>query len=258
MHPKRRARLDGSATYFTGESCCRGHVAPRITRSGLCSRCVEEDRKRAHPKGAQRLPTDLRVRLWRGARARARTFGVEFGIAVEDVPPIPEMCPILGIPIQERGLRANWPSLDRIDNSCGYVPNNLQVISYRANALKGNATVAEIQKLLAWMTARPTCAPQARCAVTPHHTYLPLRQRQLLRRLANGPEGIDGEHLSRGERNLATRMERDGLVEWRSQNATDYAEPEHAWDTLVITDKGLQAFLATQPRTSTFGRFPYA
>jgi hypothetical protein len=43
----------------------------------------------------------------------------------------------------------NSPSLDRIDNTKGYVPGNVWVISWRANDLKRNATLEELKLLVA-------------------------------------------------------------------------------------------------------------
>lgn len=43
------------------------------------------------------------------------------------------------------------PSLDRINPDRGYVPGNVQVISFRANTLKNNATREELAKVLAYM-----------------------------------------------------------------------------------------------------------
>jgi hypothetical protein len=50
--------------------------------------------------------------------------------------------------------KANWPSVDRVDNACGYVKGNIRVISARANHLKSDATVEEIRSLLAYMEGR--------------------------------------------------------------------------------------------------------
>jgi len=85
-------------------------------------------------------------------RARAKKNGMEFSLAKEDIT-IPETCPVLGIPLYKMKGRAgsNSPSLDRIRSSEGYVPNNVRVISYRANFLKNNATVEELEKVLVYM-----------------------------------------------------------------------------------------------------------
>lgn len=89
------------------------------------------------------------------AKSRAGRKGLEFSITMEDVV-IPDKCPILGIYISTKyKLRRgeNSPSLDRIDNTKGYVPGNVRVISWRANRLKNDATPEELQ-LLAQDAAR--------------------------------------------------------------------------------------------------------
>jgi hypothetical protein len=59
---------------------------------------------------------------------------------------VPIICPILGIPIikdikkeQKEVPNPNSPSIDRIDNSKGYVKGNVRVISHKANTMKHNA-----------------------------------------------------------------------------------------------------------------------
>ena len=84
------------------------------------------------------------------ARVRARKAGMEATIRTADLE-WPTHCPVLGIELDystPRGQR-NWrnpalPSLDRWDNTKGYVPGNVFVISLRANQLKGNATAEEL------------------------------------------------------------------------------------------------------------------
>jgi hypothetical protein len=93
--------------------------------------------------------------LWRGARERARKKGVPFTIAENDVL-IPDTCPALGIPLEKgvKSLHANSPTLDRLIPERGYVPGNIAVISHRANTMKSDATVEEIQKLYKWMSSK--------------------------------------------------------------------------------------------------------
>lgn len=64
----------------------------------------------------------------------------------------PEFCPVLGLkldyetPPGKRDARnPALPTLDRWDNSRGYVPGNVFVISFRANSLKNDATADELE-----------------------------------------------------------------------------------------------------------------
>jgi hypothetical protein len=89
------------------------------------------------------------------ARRRAKQKGLEFMISLNDIE-IPERCPVLDIPfVLGGGKVGGWvdasPTLDRIDNSKGYVPGNVAVISFRANALKKDATLEEMEAVLKYM-----------------------------------------------------------------------------------------------------------
>ncbi len=66
---------------------------------------------------------------------------------------IPERCPILGIPLARGTQKQNdrSPSIDRIDNTKGYVPGNVQVISLKANRMKNDATDTELLLFADWI-----------------------------------------------------------------------------------------------------------
>lgn len=82
------------------------------------------------------------------ARKRARAKGLPFNITAEDVV-IPERCPVLGTKLTlAGGKRDTSPSLDRIEPKKGYRKGNVRVISFRANTLKSNATVEELEAVL--------------------------------------------------------------------------------------------------------------
>jgi hypothetical protein len=87
--------------------------------------------------------------MWQRAQKRAMAKNIDFNIDVDDIV-IPEMCPVLNIPLevsQGSGHTANSPSIDHIDNSKGYVKGNIRIISVRANKIKSDATISEIQQI---------------------------------------------------------------------------------------------------------------
>jgi hypothetical protein len=86
------------------------------------------------------------------AKARARKFGVPFSIVVEDII-VPKVCPVLGIPLFRTPNKRtdNTPSLDRVNPKLGYVKGNIQIISWRANRLKCDASFEEIEQLYEYM-----------------------------------------------------------------------------------------------------------
>lgn len=90
--------------------------------------------------------------LFNSAKTRAMKAGLEFTISLEDIK-IPEYCPILGIKIIPLGNRkeGHGASIDRIDSTLGYTKNNIQIISLRANLLKSNATIEELEKIISFM-----------------------------------------------------------------------------------------------------------
>ena len=89
--------------------------------------------------------------LWKAAKKRAKDKDLDFNIEVTDII-IPQFCPLLNIPIIHKTgtgkRRAESPSLDRLDNSLGYVKGNILVVSWRANRLKADAEFQELQLLV--------------------------------------------------------------------------------------------------------------
>lgn len=85
--------------------------------------------------------------IWTRARRRAREEKVDFTIIPPDIH-IPLRCPYLQIPLLapcNGTIKDNSPSLDRINPCIGYVETNIQVISYKANKMKNNATPQELR-----------------------------------------------------------------------------------------------------------------
>jgi hypothetical protein len=113
-------------------------VKKKDTKSCGCWR-DKWDRKRGQ---------DPRVRMFLGARERSKKKNMEFTITKEDII-IPDKCPLLGIDIIPNAKdRKHSPSLDRIDSNRGYTPDNIWVVSSRANTLKNDATLQELELLV--------------------------------------------------------------------------------------------------------------
>lgn len=97
-----------------------------------------------------------RVLLKRAAN-RAREYGIPFDLVESDIV-IPSVCPVYGTPfVAEPGKkgRANntSPSLDRVIPALGYVKGNVRVISNRANNLKNNASLEDLERLVDYLRA---------------------------------------------------------------------------------------------------------
>lgn len=92
--------------------------------------------------------------MFNNARIRARAKGLPFSITKDDIV-IPAVCPVLGVAfalpvMDQKGPGPYSPSLDRLRPELGYVPGNIRVISYRANRIRNDATVAELEAVLAY------------------------------------------------------------------------------------------------------------
>lgn len=92
---------------------------------------------------------DVRRYMLQGAKSRAKSRGLPFNLTLDDLGPLPEYCPVLGIPLEiGTGLHTDGsPSLDKIIPQMGYVKGNVLIISMRANRLKSNATPTEMRLL---------------------------------------------------------------------------------------------------------------
>lgn len=93
------------------------------------------------------------VSMMEGSRARSKQKNIKHDLSIFDVYKkynfkLPQRCPILGIKLDyyRRRFGVDSPSLDRLDSSKGYTPNNVRIISHQANSWRSNMT--KKQKLL--------------------------------------------------------------------------------------------------------------
>lgn len=90
--------------------------------------------------------------MLREAKRRAKGKGLAFDISPEDIPWSDE-CPILKVKLERNkgNVQTNSPTLDRVNSSFGYIRGNVRIISWRANLLKGNLSLEEAERLVAYM-----------------------------------------------------------------------------------------------------------
>lgn len=101
-----------------------------------------------HEKLKRNYRRNIETVLLNSARNRARKKGVPFDLQKEDVI-VPAICPVLGIKIEvgNGNSHANSPSIDRIVPEKGYVRGNVIVVSHRANTIKNDASIEELEKV---------------------------------------------------------------------------------------------------------------
>lgn len=119
-------------------------VKNRTRSCGCHSRDMAAERMRLRNQTHGRYYT-IQWQIFHSAKCRAKKKGLPFAITIDDVV-VPEVCPLLGIPLERgmKGFNANSPSLDRIIPEKGYVKGNVWVISMRANSIKRDATLEEL------------------------------------------------------------------------------------------------------------------
>lgn len=130
------------------------HIAKALRESAVRYRKSEKGKisNRAKTKRWRELNPEKYI-YWL-AHSRAKEKQVPFTIKVEDIK-IPKFCPILGIPLFRGKIIVcpNSPTLDRLKPELGYTPENIAVISRRANELKNNMTLEQVEVLYRWMKA---------------------------------------------------------------------------------------------------------
>lgn len=92
--------------------------------------------------------TRIKGYIIRNSKFMAKRRNIEFNITLHDFE-LPKYCPILGIELKygagNDGNAFDHATLDRIDNSKGYIKNNVMIISRLANAMKNQASFDQLE-----------------------------------------------------------------------------------------------------------------
>ena len=163
---------DGDKTYFTGKPCKHGHISERLIM-GACLECKKlidknyKENNKSHIKeyhknySKENYSTEKRRKQYREniesellnhAKNRAKKKNLDFNLEKNDIV-IPDFCPVFGIKIGFHN-KQNVPTLDRIDNTKGYIKGNIEIISSKANRLKNNGTIDDFERIINYMKKR--------------------------------------------------------------------------------------------------------
>jgi len=172
--PRLEAKALGLKRY-SGTPCVNGHSGERYTRNNVCVDCHTRDkeiarskkpagkrgRPRKHPefvgplkpKRSVFIPATVEDRWIARSKNKSKTAVARRALSIEHYKSlIVTHCPLLGIELTYAPYTGptpqNYASLDKIDPAKGYVPGNVQILSFRANSLKADATIEELELLL--------------------------------------------------------------------------------------------------------------
>ena len=110
-----------------------------------CKSCSAERALKEKEKRKNDWKYKPSLHMLNNSKQRAKVAGRENTLVLDDIV-IPDFCPVLGIKLEtgDRKNHGNAPSIDRIDNSKGYIKENIMIISDRANKLKKDASIDEL------------------------------------------------------------------------------------------------------------------
>lgn len=154
--PRQVALQQKSATYISNKPCKRGHSTERRTCDSACIACEKHRRQTEYYEKYKTDDAAFR-KQFSDLRGKAKKYGIPFSIKLDDIDR-PEFCPVLGTKLMY-GINHNteetkWAkdpdraSFDRLVPDLGYVVGNVFIISLKANRLKNNSTLEQLESLV--------------------------------------------------------------------------------------------------------------
>lgn len=143
----------GCCSVFKDLSCFNLDNQTVSGYSCYCKACVKEKSTEAYKKRAEDHEWKLSQTL-RASKNRAKTKNIEHTLTLDELKalyPKDGKCPVYGFDLEWGEPKWSSPSLDRINSTKGYTFENCQIISNRANKLKSDATLEELELLVDYL-----------------------------------------------------------------------------------------------------------
>lgn len=120
-----------------------------------CKSCNKSRLKQANDLKMSTFEGHIKTILLK-IKSRAKARGIPFTLDLDYLVSIaPKTCPVLDVELnwcfRSSKPTANSPSIDRLNPNLGYVRGNVAWLSYRANRIKNDASLAELKKLINWI-----------------------------------------------------------------------------------------------------------
>ncbi len=141
-----RVRLPSPTTRDTGKK------VPTLYYRSDCKKCslkyVNVEKYTGPRARKEQHKRDPRKVMLMHARLRAKLKGIQFDITHDDIQ-IPKRCPLLNILIEvgKGCINPGSPTIDRLIGSKGYTKGNVLVISHKANTVKSDLSIEQLELL---------------------------------------------------------------------------------------------------------------
>lgn len=122
----------------------------------MCKVCYVERNKEYQATYREKNRFAIRMR---SCRARAREKELPFDLTTGYLESIwTGICPAFGVSLSIDAKRGEvgHAQLDRIDPGKGYVQGNVEWLSERANRIKDDATIEDLERILEWLRSKQT------------------------------------------------------------------------------------------------------